>query len=115
MNSTLAAKEIVCIPIRYNTGELVYESEQDWMANPRQSAFVDRTVGEWDHTPVVGRTDDAFKPMVYGKTPRDIDLAAFDPPEFGQWAWMSAEEIQKKIVKFKLQTYEKVFAYLDGL
>lgn len=45
----------------------------------------------------------------------DINLAAFDPPEFGNWAWMTPEDIQNKIVKFKIPTYDKVFGYLKTL
>ncbi len=45
----------------------------------------------------------------------DIDLAYFDPPEFGKWQWLSPDEIQGKIVPFKIPTYEKVFEFMRTL
>lgn len=45
----------------------------------------------------------------------DIDLNSFDPPEFGAWQWMTPEEIQNKIVSFKIPTYDKVFEHLKTL
>lgn len=45
----------------------------------------------------------------------DINLSYFDPPEFGNWQWLSPEEINDKIVPFKIPTYTKVFDYLKTL
>lgn len=42
----------------------------------------------------------------------DINLSAFDPPEFKQWLWMDAQELKHKIVPFKIDTYDAVLDYL---
>lgn len=34
--------EIVCVPVRYPTGELVYEPVAEYRANPPRDSYIDR-------------------------------------------------------------------------
>ena len=43
-----------------------------------------------------------------------IDIAT-EEPEFSQWAWMAHEDLVRKIVPFKRDTYSRVFAEFADL
>lgn len=45
----------------------------------------------------------------------DINLNAFDPPEFSAWQWVPLADTLARIVPFKRETYTKVIAMLEGV
>ena len=40
----------------------------------------------------------------------DINLAAFDPPEFQAWQWAALNDVVELIVPFKREVYRRVIA-----
>ena len=45
----------------------------------------------------------------------DINLRAFDPPEFQKWQWVSIEDTLDLIVPFKRDTYRQVIEFFKDL
>ena len=45
----------------------------------------------------------------------DIDIAAHDPPEFGQWQWVPLQDSLKLIVPFKREIYARVITAFGDL
>jgi len=46
--------------------------------------------------------------MRFSGSEADININAFDPPEFSQWQWVKLEETLDLIVPFKRDVYQKV-------
>ncbi|MBL4804373.1 MAG: RNA pyrophosphohydrolase [Alphaproteobacteria bacterium] len=45
----------------------------------------------------------------------DIDIQAFDPPEFRSWQWVAFEDTLDLIVPFKRDTYRQVIEFFKDL
>ena len=45
----------------------------------------------------------------------DINLNAFDPPEFKAWQWVDLHDTLELIVPFKRDTYKQVITMFEGL
>lgn len=45
----------------------------------------------------------------------DINLTAFDPPEFSRWKWAYLDEAADLIVPFKREAYKKIITQLKAL
>lgn len=46
---------------------------------------------------------------------KDINLIAFDPPEFSRWKWASLDEAAEMIVPFKRETYKIITERLKAI
>ena len=74
---TLAAKEIVCVPVRYPNGELVYEPLNECRTRSVSEGFIDWT--DTRRRPVIVVVADVgFEPVVSAKTDRQEWAAAAD-------------------------------------
>lgn len=45
----------------------------------------------------------------------DINLRAFDPPEFQAWQWVAMKDTLDLIVPFKRDTYKQVIAFFNDI
>ncbi len=60
----------------------------------------------WDK-PYIGQ-EQAWVAMRFTGNDNDIDLNAFDTPEFSQWKWEALENVPSLIVPFKRDVYETI-------